>query len=146
MSKMADIVLVVLPEVAATWLDRKTDSILVEALNPQQSQRWHHRMQRQSHDRASRNDGNLRMRVDTRWKSHFYKPTLEPAQVCPLCPLFPHHPAAKTRVNVVRHGLRKNFPQMSFHACTHDMLRVGCHAGMLGGQVERPANAETLHL
>jgi hypothetical protein len=30
---------------------------------------------------------------------------------------------------------------MSFHACTLDMLRVGCHARMLG-RVECPANAE----
>jgi len=49
-------------------------------------------------------------------------------------------------MNVVRLGMGKVFLQMSFHACTHDMLRVGCHAGMLGGQVESPANVETLHL
>jgi hypothetical protein len=102
-------------------------------------------MQQQSHDPAARSDGNLRKRVGTRWKGHFYKPTLEPTQVRLLCPLFPQHLAAKTRMNVVRPGFRKKFPQMSFHACTHDMLRVGCHAGMLG-RVERAANAEKLHL
>jgi hypothetical protein len=59
---------------------------------------------------------------------------------------FPHHLAVKTCMNMVGLGLQKIFPQMSFHACTHDMLHVGCHVGMLGGMVELPANAETLHL
>ena len=89
-------------------------------------------MQPQCHDPSLRNDGNLKKRVGTRWRGHFYKPTLEPTQVRLLCALFPHHLAAKTRMSMVRIGFRKFFPQMSFHACTHDMLSVGCHARMLG--------------
>ena len=130
---MADVVLMFLPAVAETWLDRKTDCTLVKVLNPW-SRGWHRQMQQQCHDPALRNDGNLEKRVGTRWRGHFYKHTLEPTQVRPL---FPRHLAAKTRVSVVRIGLRKFFPQLGFHACTHDMLLVGCHAGMLG-RVECP--------
>jgi hypothetical protein len=66
-------------------------------------------MQQQSHDPAVRNDGNLKKRVGTRWEGHFYMPTLEPTQVRPLCPLFRQHLTAKTRMNMVRLGIRKNF-------------------------------------
>ena len=121
MSKMAEVVLVFLPAVAAMWLDHKTDCILAEVLNLG-SRGWHHQMQQQSHDPAARNDGNLKKRVCTRWRGHLYKPTSEPTQVGLL---FPHHLAAKTRMSVVSFGFRKCFPQMSFHACTHDMLHVG---------------------
>ena len=130
MSKISDIILVFLPAVASMWLDRKADCILVEVLNPG-SQGWHHQMPQQSHNPAVRNDGNLKKRVGTRWRGYLYEPTLEPTQVRRLWPLFPQQLAAKARMKVVRIGFRKCFPQMRFHACTHDMLRVG-HAGMLG--------------
>jgi hypothetical protein len=81
-------------------------------------------MQQQSHDPAVRNDGNLGTDTGPSALSSF--------------------PPASDSEDTHEHGETwhpKKFPQMSFHACTLDMLRVGCHARMLG-RVECPANAE----
>jgi hypothetical protein len=132
MSKMAEVVLMFLPAVAAMWLDRKTGCTLVEVLNPW-SRGWHHQMQ-QRHDPALRNDGNLKKRAGTRWRGHFYKPTLEPTQVRPL---FPKHLTAKTYISVVRFGIWKFFPQdLSRLYTRHAACRLLCRDRL--GWVECP--------